>query len=176
MSDQAYVNKNLVSWSDLRWQIALPDAGGQFERYYGFKAIAFGAEKRERPPQYGQNRSHAPIGLPSGKYTPPAPKITWHAHAADARTQEKFESFTAMLKRAAPVGPSGLYSIGNVRMNWILEVVNRLVYVQYRWFDVYLVGNDASWEETPEGLFKEMEFSCTRFITNDTTMYDSTEE
>jgi hypothetical protein len=48
--------------------------------------------------------------------------------------------------------------------------------VQYAWYDVYLVGKEGTWEETAEGLKLEEEFTCTRFITNDTTLYDSTEE
>jgi hypothetical protein len=61
-------------------------------------------------------------------------------------------------------------------MNWTLQVLNNGVYVQYAWYDVYLVGKEGTWEETAEGLKLEEEFTCTRFITNDTTLYDSTEE
>jgi hypothetical protein len=176
MSDPAYINRNLVSWADLRWLISLPDFGNRTSRFFGFHSIAFGSEKRERPPQYGQNRSQAPIGLPSGKYTPPAPKIGWLAHAADADSFAPYESFNSMLRSVAPRGPSGLFSIGNVRMNWTLQVLNNGIYIEYAWYDIYLVGKDGSWEETAEGLKLEQEFQSTRARTNDTTLYDSTEE
>jgi hypothetical protein len=174
--DLAYINRNLVSWADLRWLVTLPDFGNRGGRLFGFHSLAFGGEKRERPPQWGQNRSQAPIGLPSGKYTPPNPKIGWLAHAADADSFAPYTSFNTLLRSGAPQGPSGLYSIGNVRMNWTLQVLNNGVYVQYAWYDVYLVGKEGTWEETAEGLKLEEEFTCTRFITNDTTLYDSTEE
>jgi hypothetical protein len=170
--DPAYINGNLVSWSDLIWLVSYPDLGNFQRRFFGFRAIDFGSEKRERPPQYGQNRAAAPIGLPAGKYTPPAPKITFHAHTMDADERAPYDSFIEALRKAAPDGNS----YGNVRMNWQLQVNNNRIYTEYNWYDLYIVENNASWEETAEGLFKEVGFQSTRFNTNGATLYDSSEE
>ena len=172
MGDVAYVNKTLLSWSDLKWIVSLPDLGGQSTRFYGFFSIDFGSEKRERPPQWGQNRSQAPIGLPSGKYTPPIPKIGWLAHASDANAQANYQSFIEFLRQAAPDGNS----YGDVRMNWLLQVDNASAFTEHAWYDVYIVGSNAAWEETAEGLKKEHEFQCTRYKINGATLYNSSEE
>jgi hypothetical protein len=172
MGDVAYINKNLVSWADLRWWIGLPDLGNAGKRFYGFHSIDFGSQKRERPPQWGQNRSQAPIGLPSGKYTPPNPKVGFLAHALDADATAPFDSLITTLMQASEDGRS----YGNVRMNWTLQVINRGIYAQYDWFDVYIVGDNGAWEESPDGLKREIECTCTRFRTNGGTLYDSSEE
>lgn len=172
MGDVAYINKSLVSWSDLKWIVSLPDLGGAQSRFYGFKSLDFGGQKRERPPQYGQNRAQAPLGLAKGKYTPPNPKVAFHAHALDADQTAPFDSFLEFVRRGAPDGNS----YGDVRMNWLLQVDNPGVFTEYNWYDVYIVGDSGSWEESPEGLIREVEFTCTRFKTNGATLYDSSEE
>lgn len=172
MGDVAYINKSLVSWSDLKWIVSLPDLGGAQSPFYGFKSLDFGGQKRERPPQYGQNRAQAPLGLAKGKYTPPNPKVAFHAHALDADQTAPFDSFLEFVRRGAPDGNS----YGDVRMNWLLQVDNPGVFTEYNWYDVYIVGDSGSWEESPEGLIREVEFTCTRFKTNGATLYDSSEE
>jgi len=173
MSDVAYLNRNLVSWADLRFYVELPDLGPSMGgRIYGFHSLDFGSQKRERTPGYGQNRSQAPMGLSAGKYTPPNPKIGFLAHASDADSRAPFDSYISMLMAAADDGRS----YGNVRMNWILQVVNDVIYAEYCWYDVYVVGDNASWEETAEGLKVEVEHTCTRFKKNGGTLYDSSEE
>jgi hypothetical protein len=171
MSDVVYINKHAFSWGDLKWIVTLPDINAQ-SRFYGFKSIALGAEKRERPHIYGQNRSQAPMALPKGKYTPPSPKITWHAHASDADSRAPYEAYLEFLKKAAPDGRS----FGEVRQHWILQVDNPGAFSEYVWHDVFITSNDASWEETAEGLLREQEFTCLRFYTNGGTLFDSSEE
>ncbi len=174
--DVAYLNQDAVSWAHIKWIVSLPDFGNVGGRYYGFHSLDWGGEKRDRQPVYGQNRSQGPMAFSSGKYGPPNPKIGWLAHALDANSKAPFTSYLELLGSVAPAGPSGLKSYGNIRMNWILQVIDDVINMRYEWRDVYVVGRGGTWEETADGLKAETEHVCKRFIVNGYTMYDSSQE
>lgn len=173
MSDIAYIHGTIISWGDLIWRVSFPDLGGQAHRFFGFHSLSHGGQKRERPLAYGQNRSQAPLGVPAGKYTPPSPKIGWWAASSDADQTAPFDSF---IKAVAEADPNQRGSYGNVRMNWTLQVDNPTLRAYYEWFDVYIVGETADWEEGPEGLKCETEFICTRYLKNGLALYDNSQE
>jgi hypothetical protein len=172
MGDVVYVNRNLFSWGDLIFLVSFPDAGNVQHRMFGFHSLDMGSQKRERPHQWAQNFAQAPIGLPKGKYTPPTPKIGWLAHANDADVRAQYDSFQSLLLQYAPDN----VSYGDTRMNWLLQVDNAGAFASYAWYDVFLTGENASWEETAEGLKTENEFTCLRFVKNGGTLFDSSQE
>jgi hypothetical protein len=162
--DVAYISGTMISWGHLKWIVELPDSG-LGGRFFGFHSLSHGNPKRERPPQYGQNHAQAPMGFPQGEYTPPMPKIGWHAHGSDANSFAPFTSFLALLMTQDR-------SYGNVRMNWKLYVDHPTMGALYEWFDVYLVGESGDWERGPEGLKREQEFTCLRHFTNGGSLFD----
>jgi hypothetical protein len=166
--DVAYVNGTLFSWKHLIWVVELPDSG-LGGRFFGFRALSHGGQKRERPPQYGQSGSGAPIGLPEGKYTPPQPKVTWLAHAGDANGKAPFTSYLTLLMQQNR-------SYGDVRQNWKLIVDHPKMGGIYEWFDVYLTEENGDWEEGPEGLLLEKGFQCTRMYTNGGSLFTQVNE
>jgi hypothetical protein len=170
--DLAYINKNAFSWGDAAFFIALPDLGNAGGRLYGFKKFSHGAPKRERVLVYGQNTAQAPIAVSKGKYTPPTPKIEFHAHSLDADATAPYTGLIELLAQGAPDGRS----YGETRMNWVFQMLNNGAYAEYRWYNVYIVGESADWEEGPEGLTRECDFICTRHTVNGKTIYDSSQE
>lgn len=175
MSDVMYLNQNAVSWNHLRFTISRPDTGVVW-RCYGFHSLDFGGEKRERALVYGQNLAQAPLAISAGKYTPPSPKVGFLVHSLEADDTAPFDSYLEMLAVGNPVGPSGFQSYGDTRTNWNLQIVNRQINIMYQWFGVHATEVGGSWEETAEGLKREVSHMCMRFAINGKTVYDSSQE
>lgn len=56
--------------------------------YTGIRGCDFSGEKRERKPVRGMNKSTAPLGKPSGKYTPPTLKLKMLRDSWEALKQQ----------------------------------------------------------------------------------------
>ena len=153
----------------MRLSIWTPRGNGG--RIYGLKAIDFGGEKRERPFIYGQSKSAGPIALAEGKYTPPSPKITFHAHTLDADATAPYDGLIEMLARESDNG----HNYGNVQMYMLLQITAS-IRAKYEWFNMVLTDPGASWSESDESFVREVGFTCTRFKENGHTLYDSSEE
>jgi hypothetical protein len=169
MSDLVYINGNPFNFNAVRLYIyTLSGAGG---RWYGWKNIDFGGEKRERAAVPGALKSGAAYGITEGDYTAPNPKITFVASSADADRTAPFDSLTTMMANESPDGRS----YGNTQLYMLLQVIAQQR-AKYEWLNVFLTEPGASWEKGPEGLFREVGFTCARHKVNGNTLYDSTEE
>lgn len=157
MTDVARVQGNLVSWSSHIFKI-------DGVRWYGWTNIAGGSDKLERVHGYGSNRSHAPIGISAGKYTPPAPGLTGLAHT--------YIAFIEYLKSKAP----DRRSIGKVRFNMTLQIQEGTIKSDMEWRDCQLADRQPKAEDSPDPTTREVALVCMRYIEDGTTLYDSSEE
>jgi hypothetical protein len=154
--DTLRVNGNLVSWASTIFKIYT-------DRFTGLVSIGWD-DKRERVPGYGMNRSHAPIGRTSGKYTPGIVKVKMHKHAAiDLRFY---------LANLAVDGRS----YGNAIFPMYLQYVESDLVSTVEFFDCATTGETCSDEESPDPRFEEWEFSTLRIRKDGLTLYDSSEE
>lgn len=157
MSDEAILQNNLVSWGSHILKI-------DGVRWFGVTAFTGGTDKLERAYGYGMNRSHAPIARAAGKYTPPTPGFTMHAHT--------YRRFIDYLKNRAP----DRRSIGKVEFHLMLQVREGSLTSDMEWRRCTLTERNPKAEENVEGQTREVVLSCMRYIEDGTTLYDSSEE
>ena len=169
MSDVQFINGNPYSFNAVR--LFIYTMSGRGGRWFGWKAIDFGGEKRDRPPVAGALKSGAALGISEGEYTAPNPKITFVASSLDADNTAYYQSLIDMMSEEAEDG----VSYGNTQLYMLLQV-NAHVRSKYEWLNVFLTEPGASWEKGPEGLYRETTFTCARHKVNGKTLYDSSEE
>jgi hypothetical protein len=155
MSDQIRVNGNLVGWSSCILKI-------DGEKVVGVTSINWD-ESLESTMGYGMGRSHAPIAQTPGKYVPGALKIRLWSHTAIAWRK----------KLAAKARDKRSFGTVYVPVFFQVDEGEIVSTVEFRRCRVSKVTPGV--EEGAEGMVEEWEFTNQGIITDDTTLYDSSQ-
>lgn len=154
MSDSVRINGLLISWASCIWKI-----GG--ERYSGASSLEF-ADGVERSLQYGMGKDHAPRGRPRGKYVPEPFVATVPVATAEAIRQQ--------LAREA--GPTT--GISNVEVPITLQYIEpNDATVLVEMLRVTLEKNEASHEESGDGLMEKLTFQPQDYKRNGISLHDT---
>lgn len=155
MSDQLRVNGHLVGWSSTILKI-------DGEKAYGVTSIGWD-ESLETTMGYGMGRSHAPIAQTPGKYVPGVLKIRFWEHAAiDWR------------KRLAAKSPDKR-SIGRVYVPIFFQVDEGQIVSTVEFKLCRVAKMTPGVEEGPEGMIEEWEWTNQGIVTDDTTLFNSSQ-
>lgn len=155
MSDSIRVNGNLLSWGSCGIKV-------DSERYYGVKSISFG-EALEQALIHGMGRHHAPRARTRGKYIPEPLKV-----------MVEVESLKLMQQALAARAKDGR-SYGTVEFEVFLEAVEAEQSFTAEFLRCKWAKNTGSFEEGPDGLYQEAEWSTMQISQNGLVLFDATE-
>lgn len=155
MSDQIRVNGNLIGWPSCVLKI-------DGERWYGITAINWD-ESLETAKGYGMGRHHAPIAETPGKYVPGNLKLRMYEHTA------------IQLRKSLASKSPDKRSVGRVRVPVFFQCAEGEFTSTVEFKKARVVKMTPGVEEGPEGMIEEWELSNLGIVTDDTTLYDSSE-
>lgn len=145
MSDEVRINGNQLGWGSAKLKI-------EGTPYTGITAIEYN-DGVEVSHAYGMGVDHAPRGMTAGKYTPEPFVLTCWASTAKAIRAD-------IAARAQP--GRGLSSVRSSIILQYIEPDDAVVTVEV--IDARLVKNEASNEESPDGLSEKLTFAVMRYV------------
>ena len=151
--DPVRINGKLFSWASTSFKIGSEPLTGITEVTYD--------DKIDPVLAYGMNRSHAPIGMTQGKYTPSPLKLTVHRHTAEFIR----EQFAASSKSGKSTGTTKKdFTIQSIEEDQPTQTVEAI--------GCRLVADAGSHKEAPDAETEEMTFQPLHYKRNGKTLFE----